>query len=240
MCSSPPSCTLIPCNDSRKLDKPKEDDPDRLSLALEPEAAGLYCQNSGEHHFKPRHFTVLDIGGGTVDITSYCIDDEGHICVVDKASGNDWGGTRVNEKFMQFLETIVDDPGFTQYTSVPHPQLQQQHKADLNKLVYGEFEKQKNIFGDDVEENRLPAVVTIPNSFMKFYNPGKLEAAINSLYKDVAELDASELTIEPPKMKEFFEEAIKQICRYAFLALESCSRGKEPRGDLSCWRFWRL
>ena len=27
-------------------------------------------------------------------------------------------------------------------------------------------------------------------------------------------------------MKEFFEEAIKQICRYAFLALESCSRGK--------------
>ena len=138
---------------------------------------------------------------------------------------------------MQFLETIVGDPGFTQYTSVPHPQLQQQHKADLNKLVYGEFEKQKNIFGDDVEENRLPAVVTIPNSFMKFYNPGKLEAAINSLYKDVAELDASELTIEPPKMKEFFEEAIKQICRYAFLALESCSRGKEPRGDLSCWRF---
>lgn len=45
------------------------------------------------------------------------------------------------------------------------------------------------------------------------------------LYKDVAELDASELTIEPPKMKEFFEEAIKQICRYAFLALERVVAG---------------
>ena len=46
---------------------------------------------------------------------------------------------------------IVDDPGFTQYISVSDPQLQQQHKADLNRLIYGEFEQQKIIFGD--EEN---------------------------------------------------------------------------------------
>ena len=221
LCSSPPSCKLIPCSDFEILDRPLEDAPDRLSLALEPEAAGLFCQNRGEDCYKPRHFTVLDIGGGTVDITSYRIDQYDRICVIDKASGNDWGGTRVNEKFAQFLETVVDDPGFTQYISVLDPHLQQQHKADLNKLIYGEFERQKIIFGDEHnDESRNPAVINIPNSFMKFYNPGKLEAAINLQYKNVAELDECELTIEPLKMKEFFEDAIKHICRYTFLALE--------------------
>ena len=203
------------------MDRPLEDAPDRLSLALEPEAAGLFCQNKGEHYYKPRHFTVLDIGGGTVDITSYCIDQYDRIRVIDKASGNDWGGTRVNEKFAQFLETIVDDPGFTQYISVLDPHLQQQHKADLNKLIYSKFEQQKIIFGDeDNDDNRIPAVVNIPTSFMKFYNPGKLESTISFLYKGAAELDGNELTIEPFKMREFFEEAVKHICRYAFLALE--------------------
>ena len=220
MCSSPPSCALIPYSDSRQLDRPKEDEPDRLSLALEPEAAGLYCQNSGEHHFKPRHFTVLDIGGGTVDITSYCIDDEGHICVVDKASGNDWGGTRVNEKFVQFLESIADDPGCNRYLSTTDPQLQELHKADFNKLVYGEFEIQKNIFGDeDNDDNRVPALIHIPNTFAKFYQDEKLQAGLTSKYEDVAYLDGSELTIEPQQMKKFFQPAIDKICECAVDAL---------------------
>ena len=98
-----------------------------------------------------------------MDITSYYIDKGDHICVVDKASGNDWGGTRVNEKFAQFLESIVDDPGFTQYISVSDRQLQQQHKADLNKLIYGEFERQKIAFGDE-EDATTPAVLNIPTS----------------------------------------------------------------------------
>ena len=219
MCSSTANCKLVPYIKYKKVDRPLEDAPDRLTLALEPEAAGLFCQNSGEHYYKPKHFTVLDIGGGTVDITSYCIDQDGHICVVDKASGNDWGGTRVNEKFAEFMETIVSDPGFSQYVAVPDLQQQQQHKADLNKLIYGEFEQQKIIFGDE-EETENPAVMNIPNSFKKFYNAEKLKATLNSEYKDDAELDGNELTIEPQKMSQFFEDAIEHICRYAFLALE--------------------
>ena len=137
-----------------------------------------------------------------MDITSYCIDQYDHICVIDKASGNDWGGNRVNEKFAQFLETMVEDPGFTQYISVTNQQLQQQHKTDLNRLIYGEFEKEKIIFGEsDDEDMANPSVINIPNSFMKFYNSEKLQAAINLKYKDVAELDGSELTIQPLKMK---------------------------------------
>ena len=221
LCSSPPSCALVLHNESTKLERPSEDEPDRLSLALEPEGAGLYCHNSGEHSQKPKHFTVLDIGGGTVDITSYCIDDDGRICVVDKASGNDWGGTRVNEKFTEFLGSIVEDPGCNRYLSITHPQLQELHKADFNKLVYGEFEIQKNIFGDeDNDDNRVPAVIHIPNTFAKFYQDEKLQAGLTSKYEDVAYLDGSELTIEPQQMKKFFQPAIDKICECAVDALE--------------------
>ena len=219
LCSSTPNCKLNSYNGTNKLDRPLEEAPDKLSLALEPEAAGLFCRNSGKHHRKPKHFTVLDIGGGTVDITSYCIDEKDRICMVDKASGNDWGGTRVNETFARFLETLVGDPGFKQYVSVPNPQLQQQHKADLNKLIYGEFEEQKIAFGDEGDA-QTPAVINIPNSFLEFYKAEKLKAVILSQYKDTAELDKSELTIEPAKMKEFFEDTVKHMCRIACHALQ--------------------
>ena len=201
------------------MERPLEDAPDRLTLALEPEAAGLWCHKKGEHHYKPQHFTILDIGGGTVDITSYCIDQDGHICVVDKASGNDWGGTRVNEKFAAFMETIVKDPGFSQYVTVPDLQQRQQNKADLNKLIYNEFEQQKIIFGDE-EEMEHPAVIQIPNSFIRFY---KLESAI--IHSQYVELDENELTIEPQKMKEFFQPTIFQIFRDTFCTLERVKTG---------------
>ena len=221
LCSSPPSCNLIPYSKSSKLERPVENAPDRLSLALEPEAAVLNCRNI----VNPRQFTVLDIGGGTVDITSYHVDEEGHICVRDKASGNDWGGTRVNEQFRNFLQTIVDDEDFQRYLNVTNAQLQQQHRADLNKLIFDVFETQKVLFGDeDNDDKRVPAVITIPNSFGKFYEQKKLEKAVNAKYRNMAELDGLVLSIEPQKMKEFFQPAIDQICKDSFTALDKVKK----------------
>ena len=217
LCSSPPSCKLVPCSDSTKRDRPVEKAPHRLSLALEPEAAGLSCYKRGdgsEDYCKPRHFTVVDIGGGTVDITSYRIDDEDRICMVGKPDGNDWGGTQVNEQFAKFFETIVGDSGFKRYVSES-----QQHKADLNKLLYGEFERQKVIFGSE-EDYKFPIVLNLPNSLVKYYKLEKLEAGIKKHCRDVVDLDGSELTIKPRKVMEFFQPAIEPICQIAFEALE--------------------
>ena len=149
-----------------------------------------------------------------MDITSYCIDDEDRICMVGKPAGNDWGGTQVNEQFAKFFEKIVDDSGFKRYTSES-----QQHKADLNKLLYGEFERQKVIFGSE-EDYKFPIVLNLPNSFVKYYKLEKLEAGIKTHCHDVVDLDGSELTIKPRKVMEFFHPAIEQICQIAFEALE--------------------
>ena len=225
LCSPSPSCKLTPYSKFRKLERPVENAPDRLSLTLESEAAALYCHKSDDFHIQPQQFTVLDIGGGTVDIMSYRIDEEDHFCVMSKATGNDWGGTRVNEQFSRFLQTIVNDPDFRQYLNVSDVQLQQQHRADLSKLINESFEQQKMIFGDeDDDDKRNPAHISFPNSFWRFYGQTNLEKAINAKYHNVAELDGVVLTIEPQKMKEFFQPAIDQISRYTFLALEMFRR----------------
>lgn len=223
LCSSPPNCKLTPYQPSKKLDRPIEYAPDRLSLALEPESAGLYCQNTRELCYnKPRrHFTVLDIGGGTLDITSYSIDDKRHICGVDKPDGDGCGGTQVNEAFAKFLATMVGDRDFTNYISEKDPQLQQQHKADLNKLIYRNFEMQKIHFGDTKGDgDGVPAEVDIPGSFLKFYGQKNLERTIELHYRRVADLDMGKLTLEPQQMKQFFQPSIDCICQKALLVLE--------------------
>ncbi|XP_052061588.1 heat shock 70 kDa protein 12A-like isoform X3 [Mytilus californianus] len=93
---------------------------DRLVIALEPEAASIYCQ-----HLPPDKMTgaiegfsvadddskylVIDIGGGTVDITAHhkvCEDDLQELC---SASGGACGGTTVDKEFLTLFENIVQE-----------------------------------------------------------------------------------------------------------------------------------
>ena len=113
----------------------QEEHPDKLSLALEPDCAAVFCQHMAGHHYtlssstlssstsslstpstpSPSTYLVVDIGGGTVDITAHRLttSPQQHIDVVILPKGNDYGGSRVNQKFCVFLENLVRDKGFT-------------------------------------------------------------------------------------------------------------------------------
>ncbi|CAH1264037.1 HSPA12B [Branchiostoma lanceolatum] len=83
----------------------------QLLIALEPEAAGIFCRrdptmkqlvdiNPGDRYM------IVDCGGGTVDITVYEISENGKVKEVTTASGGDWGGTKVDEEFLKLLDKI--------------------------------------------------------------------------------------------------------------------------------------
>ncbi|XP_061178351.1 heat shock 70 kDa protein 12A-like [Saccostrea echinata] len=91
---------------------------DQLKLAYEPEAAALYCrllpidrfEMGGEHQElvlrtfeRGKKFMVVDLGGGTVDITAQETTQTGEMKSIYKVCGGPWGGTRVDEEFFQFL-----------------------------------------------------------------------------------------------------------------------------------------
>lgn len=97
-------------------------DDERLCIALEPEVASLFCQHLPVEKFseggkigfanaKPgTTYMVVDLGGGTADITIHERQPENRIKEVYKASGGPWGGTAVDHAFTQVIISIVGGP----------------------------------------------------------------------------------------------------------------------------------
>ena len=114
---------------------------------------------------------VVDIGGGTVDITVHD-KSNGKINVILPPMGNTWGGTTINEALSNLLEDILEDKGFGTFKK-RHPV---SAKATLNKLLYEEFEERKKIFGD-ATKGIQEIVLTIPRVFTEFYGDDKVNEA---------------------------------------------------------------
>ncbi|KAK3107037.1 hypothetical protein FSP39_005659 [Pinctada imbricata] len=87
---------------------------DKLMLALEPEAASLLCkytplERGDSGNIIPfqigTRYMVLDLGGGTVDVTVHEVEDN-TLREIHKASGGAWGGTTVDHAYMAVMAEI--------------------------------------------------------------------------------------------------------------------------------------
>ena len=163
---------------------PIEYNSDRLSLALEPEAAAIYSQTVTTQQFlhtkslpgpgTKSNYMVIDIGGGTVDITAHK-EVDGGVYVSSIPTGNEMGGATVNKHFSILLQKIVDDDNFEQFINSGD---YSQQGAILNKLLYTEFEQQKLLFEDGKIEE---ICVDLPSKFVRFYTESKIEEALKLL-----------------------------------------------------------
>ena len=160
------------------MNLPNEVNAANLYLALEPEAAAIYSQeitkqelkNQGRPETPCQRYMVVDVGGGTVDITAQ-MEVDGGIEVISIPSGNAWGGTQVNEQFSQMLQSIVHDQDFSRFLSTSDLTVKASRHAILTKLIYSEFEMEKVAFGtksrqqDALKEISIP----LPKEFLQFY-----------------------------------------------------------------------
>ncbi|MEU7874369.1 Hsp70 family protein [Dactylosporangium sp. NPDC049140] len=84
------------------------DDVRRLLIAVEPEVATQYCQghlqlataDDEPDEAGDWSMLVIDAGGGTVDLSSFRIDDRGSLTELGHASGGPHGGTFVDRAFL--------------------------------------------------------------------------------------------------------------------------------------------
>ena len=113
---------------------------------------------------------VVDIGGGTIDITVQDYDESvDKISVTLTPTGNAWGGTTINRAFFGMMEKIVDDKGFSRFLS---GEKKNKNKALLNRIVYREFEEEKKKFGElGLNATTKDDVMTLelPSGFCKEY-----------------------------------------------------------------------
>ncbi|KAH3767686.1 heat shock 70 kDa protein 12A [Pelomyxa schiedti] len=83
---------------------------DNVMLALEPEAASLYCMFKStlptQFHRPGTRYIIIDAGGGTVDITVHEIQSDLSVHELLPASGGAWGSTYVDDGMLRLIEEI--------------------------------------------------------------------------------------------------------------------------------------
>jgi hypothetical protein len=176
------SCGKLREVSSRNILIPEEDSPDKLTLVLEPEAAAFFCQNmskreyaqycTAEGPFKCDNYLVVDVGGGTVDIVAYQLQEnpEPHMVVLREPSGGPWGGAVVNAEFKKFLSEITGDQDFSNYLHTGSEETDISHRAALDEIFYESFETQKTLFGSNKINKRGKASVKLNSSFIRLYS----------------------------------------------------------------------
>ena len=197
------------------------DNPDKLMLALEPEVAAIYSQHMSSIEAKSpaatiqltSNYMVVDIGGGTVDITVHS-EVDGGIHVETQPTGNCWGGTKVNEQFSHILQTIVDDEQFQKFIT---PDKALKRSAVINSLLYSEFEGQKILFGN-CESSEI--TVDLPPEFILFYSTTCIESGVSKLVGVTFEDD--NLYLEQAFVeRELFGPALDKIISHIITTLGS-------------------
>uniref|UniRef100_A0A3B3TMT9 Uncharacterized protein n=1 Tax=Poecilia latipinna TaxID=48699 RepID=A0A3B3TMT9_9TELE len=119
----------------------EEGSEERLVIALEPEAASIWCKKlpadgfiSEKHNGTPldqrqgSQYIVVDCGGGTIDITVHEVLEGGALKELHKASGNNLGGQTVDRKFKEFLREIFTDGVWDEY--------EDNYPREVQKLMY--------------------------------------------------------------------------------------------------------
>lgn len=184
---------------------------DNLTLALEPEAAALCCrsleiektdksQSPQLGSFSPgSRFLVVDLGGGTVDITANEVMATGQIKEIHSASGGPWGGNMINTKMWNLLREIIGIEVLSIFAL--------KNREDYLDLVR-DIERQKRSFKSDSK-----CTIGLPSSLIIEVKKSNADM-IADKYKGKAEIKRNKLMIIPEVLKSIFKEGIDKIIGY--------------------------
>uniref|UniRef100_A0A3Q2CF37 Heat shock 70 kDa protein 12B-like n=2 Tax=Cyprinodon variegatus TaxID=28743 RepID=A0A3Q2CF37_CYPVA len=184
----------------------KEGNGDKLLIALEPEAASVWCKKLPADGFITQNisrrsldqspgtqYIVVDCGGGTIDITVHEVLEGGTLKELHKASGNDLGGQTVDRKFREFLRQIFCDGVWDKY--------EQTYPVEVQKIMY-DF----TLFKKGDKDMEITCSL----------NLGRLAAAKKSIEKflegvEGASWDEGSIRISKQKLRSFFAESLQGI-----------------------------
>ncbi|XP_078325401.1 heat shock 70 kDa protein 12A-like [Crassostrea virginica] len=188
---------------------------ERLVIALEPEAASLYCmylplqkdnENSSFGVFKSgSKYMVVDAGGGTVDITVHEVQDNGTLKELHKANGGNWGGTKVDSSFRSLLASIVGNDVIEAFTT--------DHKYDYLELLR-DFEMKKRTIQPNLTDK---ITFKVPMNLLETFrevNPGSnIQTLVtsNATLKNQLTWTGDKIRMEANLVKALFDESCKKI-----------------------------
>ncbi|XP_069130997.1 heat shock 70 kDa protein 12B-like [Argopecten irradians] len=198
-----------------------------LVLALEPEAASLFCQLlpiNKLHTNKETKFTVsrpgaifmvVDLGGGTADITVQRRENDGSLCELYAATGGPWGGVGVDRQFMIFITKLMGPDVMSR--------LSKEHSEDLMDM-YKCLETSKRTIRP---ESHGKVTINIPCSLTQLYKDIYKEdfgSKFPEEYEKRIKFNHGKLKVEVEIIKDCFTPVIDEIIKHikTILAEPTC------------------
>ncbi|XP_065648387.1 heat shock 70 kDa protein 12A [Hydra vulgaris] len=202
--------------------------PDRLLIALEPEAASIFCRKLrirdcvieddlkaklgndsfiSEEFEEKTEYIVVDCGGGTVDLTVHELDvNQGTLKELHRGTGGPCGATGVDKEFENLLKKIFD-PDFIEKFKLKRP------AAWIDLMI--SFEAKKRMARP---ENETPLNISLPFSFIEYHKKHKkisIETAVKK-YKspDIKWSSQGMLRISAKIMKTLFQPVMGAIIEH--------------------------
>lgn len=200
-----------------------------LSIALEPECAAIYCSQLPVNQLEIQGdggklkyvaapgstIMVVDMGGGTVDITTVQINEDATMKQVCMSGGGPWGGMKVDEKFMMMLRDLVGQEVMKDFV--------ENNPVDEYDLRM-DFESRKREVKHMSEPNSNERFkIKLPQSLKELWEKAEDKKVVNILkskQQDIRFMN-SRLSFHPDVIRGFFQEAVKGILDYIADVLKS-------------------
>ncbi|KAL3878389.1 hypothetical protein ACJMK2_030745 [Sinanodonta woodiana] len=190
-----------------------------LRLALEPEAASIYCKEKiverEETGPNPElttlktgsKFMVVDMGGGTVDVTVREVAEGRKLKEIHVATGGAWGGTKVNDNFINFMEELLGQDVWRSFCE----------NCMLDKLeMEADFERKKRYIAIDSEETtiiRLP--IEVRKKFKQIMGRKLDDEWIrNNGFQNKVQIHGDKLMLDSGLIRSFFDSSLDSIVEH--------------------------
>lgn len=189
----------------------------QLTLALEPEAASIYCQHmhlintngppNVDETFKTvveegKKYMVVDLGGGTADITVHKQTADGTLEEMLPATGGPLGGTSVDDEYVKLLDTIGGKGILEAFSKI---------SMEDYLSILKEFEAKKREVSDSLVRIKIP--VKFADSIRKRITGGLQKALQNSIYKNSITYKNYKLCLQLSEFEKLFQNTINGIIK---------------------------
>ncbi|OWF39271.1 heat shock 70 kDa protein 12B-like [Mizuhopecten yessoensis] len=186
---------------------------EHLMIALEPEAASIYCQHVPVEKSTSSFlqcarsglaYMVVDLGGGTADITVHQRQPDKTLKELHAATGGAFGGKSVDDAFGAFLEEIVGAENIQA--------MKEKHMDDYVHLLR-EFEMKKRKI---TEETPAKVTMTIPFALVELLQEDKMRKSIDdavkkSRFSSTVTSGRQKIQIMNAEFRKFFRPTIDGI-----------------------------
>ncbi|WAR11765.1 HS12B-like protein [Mya arenaria] len=180
---------------------------DRIKLALEPEAASVWCQHISSSFnadiSKPgTQYMVVDLGGGTADISVHEKKFDTTLREIHKASGGPWGGTCVDQNFINWLTNIFGESTMSRF---------REEEMEGYFELLREFETKKRTITPDTDG---PVTFRIPIVLRSIHDETIKRNLEQMKLTDEVALQGDKLRVAANIVRSWFSESIENTTQH--------------------------